>query len=553
MWIDSWTVVRAVCGAMAHDMVRRGRGGEDVRDSLDKTRTAPISGKPYRPDLSPVVSSRRSIWGALAAGFAVGFLIALLVLAGVVAWLYTSDYIVPGVSVLGIDLGGQTIERAASLLQGHWQQTTIVLDAGSASGTVTPEMLGLLLHADATARQAHLQGRSLASLRQLAMAGWRMQVDPIWSLNAEVAAAFLHRLSSQIDAPPQNAGVRVVDGQVEPLPALKGRVLDTAATLAWLQEHPWEVFAERRLPLVVRPVDPAVTDVSPVIDQVSQLLTAPLTVRLYDPIADEHREWTIPPAVIGDWFVFEVDPADATRLTWRLDPARIEPFLATQSATLGAERFVDPQTAIPLLIEAVANRQPEVKLRIAHPARRHIVKSGETISSIAMDYGIPYPWIEQANPDLGATLFAGQVITIPSPDLLIPLPVVEGKRIVVSISQQRVWVYENGALKWEWPASTGIDSSPTSPGVFQVQTHELNAYASNWNLWMPYFIGIYRPVPTSDFMNGFHGFPSREGSQILWTRNLGSPITYGCILVSTENAKLLFDWAEPGVIVDVRR
>jgi lipoprotein-anchoring transpeptidase ErfK/SrfK len=347
--------------------------------------------------------------------------------------------------------------------------------------------------------------------------------------------------------------VRVVDGQVEPLPALKGRVLDTAATLAWLQEHPWEVFAERRLPLVVRPVDPAVTDVSPVIDQVSQLLTAPLTVRLYDPIADEHREWTIPPAVIGDWFVFEVDPADATRLTWRLDPARIEPFLATQSATLGAERFVDPQTAIPLLIEAVANRQPEVKLRIAHPARRHIVKSGETISSIAMDYGIPYPWIEQANPDLGATLFAGQVITIPSPDLLIPLPVVEGKRIVVSISQQRVWVYENGALKWEWPASTGIDSSPTSPGVFQVQTHELNAYASNWNLWMPYFIGIYRPVPTSDFMNGFHGFPSREGSQILWTRNLGSPITYGCILVSTENAKLLFDWAEPGVIVDVRR
>lgn len=524
-----------------------------MRDPVNKAGTVPLASRPQRRGLSPDVSSHRSIWGALAAGFVVGFLLVLLVLVGIAAWLYTSDYIVPGVSVLGVDLGGQTIDRAASLLQGQWQQATIILDAGSASGAVSPDTLGLLLHADATARQAHQQGRSLASLRQLAAAGWRAQLDPLWSLDAEVAAAFLHRLSDQIDVDPQNASVHVVDGRVEPLPAIKGRMLDTAATLAWLQERPWEVLSERRLPLVVRPVDPPIIDVSPVIDQVSQLLAAPLTVRLYDPIADERREWTIPPAVIGDWFVFEVDPADAARLTWRLEPAHLEPFLATQSATLGADRFVDPQTAIPILIEAVTNRRSEVKLRIAHSARQHIVKSGETISSIAIDYGIPYPWIEQANPSLGATLFAGQVITIPSPDPLIPLPVVEGKRIVVSISQQRIWAYENGALKWEWPASTGIDSSPTSPGVFQVQTHELNAYASNWNLWMPYFIGIYRPVPTSDFMNGFHGFPSREGSQILWTRNLGSPITYGCILVSTENAKLLFDWAEPGVIVEVRR
>ena len=65
----------------------------------------------------------------------------------------------------------------------------------------------------------------------------------------------------------------------------------------------------------------------------------------------------------------------------------------------------------------------------------------------------------------------------------------------------------DGQLKWEWPASTGIDSSPTAPGVFQIQSHEPNAYAGNWDLWMPSFMGIYRPVPTSEFMNGFHGFP----------------------------------------------
>jgi LysM repeat protein len=191
-------------------------------------------------------------------------------------------------------------------------------------------------------------------------------------------------------------------------------------------------------------------------------------------------------------------------------------------------------------------------LRIVHHERQHVVQSGETLSTIARDYGIPYPWIQQANPGVGDALQLGQVLTIPSPDVLLPLPVVENKRIVVSLSQQKTWVYENGALKWEWLLSTGIPSSPTAPGVFQIQTHEPNAYASNWNLWMPYFMGIYRPVPTSDFMNGFHGFPTRSGSTLLWTDDLGHPVTYGCILTSTENALALYEWAEEGVVVEVR-
>ena len=88
--------------------------------------------------------------------------------------------------------------------------------------------------------------------------------------------------------------------------------------------------------------------------------------------------------------------------------------------------------------------------------------------------------------------------------------------------------------------------------MFQVQTHVPNAYASNWNLWMPHFVGIYRPLPGSDFMNGFHGFPTRDGSALLWTGDLGHPVTYGCLLISTENAIALYDWAEAGVVVEIR-
>jgi lipoprotein-anchoring transpeptidase ErfK/SrfK len=146
----------------------------------------------------------------------------------------------------------------------------------------------------------------------------------------------------------------------------------------------------------------------------------------------------------------------------------------------------------------------------------------------------------------------GQVIEIPSPDVMLPLPVVENKRIVVSISRQRMWAYQDGGLVWEWTVSTGIASSPTAPGVFQVQSHDGTAYASSWDLWMPYFMGIYRPVPSSSFMNGFHGFPTRDGATLLWTGNLGYPVTFGCILLDTGNAALLYEWAEDGVVVEIQ-
>lgn len=142
-------------------------------------------------------------------------------------------------------------------------------------------------------------------------------------------------------------------------------------------------------------------------------------------------------------------------------------------------------------------------------------------------------------------------MTIPSPDELLPLPPVQGKRIQVSLSEQRVRVFEAGTLKWDWPASTGIDSSPTSPGIFQVQSHQEEAYASLWDLWMPWFVGIYRPAPGVDFMNGFHGFPRRGDRQLLWTGDLGRRVTYGCILLNTENAQLLYGWAQAGVVVEI--
>jgi lipoprotein-anchoring transpeptidase ErfK/SrfK len=140
-------------------------------------------------------------------------------------------------------------------------------------------------------------------------------------------------------------------------------------------------------------------------------------------------------------------------------------------------------------------------------------------------------------------------LTIPSKNILLPLPVIRGKRIQIDISEQRMYVYEAGALIATHIISTGVEDSPTMAGVFQVQTHEINAYASNWDLYMPHFMGIYEAWP--GFMNGIHGLPLLSSGQRLWAGNLGSPVSYGCIILGLEEAETLYQWAENGVVVEI--
>jgi lipoprotein-anchoring transpeptidase ErfK/SrfK len=520
----------------------RGRAGQP---------TALWSPAPERPG-----SGRRALVWLL---FLALFLLVVVagVLAGGLAYVYARGRVIPGVSALGVPLSGRTADEAAAALQARWDEQTVALQNGELSWPVKPVELGMTLDAAATARSALDKGRSLGGWRALPAerAAW-FRVAPVWRYDPVVAERTLAALAPQLAVAPVNAGIDVVDGRAVAIPAIEGRELDLTAALAALQADPGRVLSEGRLALAVRPVPAAVQDVSAAVDEANRLLATTVTLEAYDPVRDERFNWPVEPRVWSEWLTLSVDPTGATPgetpYTWALDKQIAAAFLDTLEAEMGDGRYLDEEAAPAALSAAIRTQQPAAVTRVYHPERRHTVQSGETLSSIGYDYGMPYPWIQQANPGV-ESLSVGQEIVIPSPDVLLPLPPAPNKRIVVNMTEQRTRVYENGALKWDWPASTGIASSPTAPGVFQIQSHEPNAYAGNWDLWMPSFMGIYRPVPTSDFMNGFHGFPTRGNAQLLWTGDLGHRVTYGCILLSSENAELLYQWAEEGVVVEVQR
>ncbi|GAB4570726.1 MAG: hypothetical protein Kow0077_05540 [Anaerolineae bacterium] len=489
---------------------------------------------------------RRWLWVVAPLALLPVFVVVTVALVALGMLVLLGGRIYPGVSTGGVALGGLNEAEARAVLATEWG--AILLRDGDRSLVVQAADLGITLDEAATAGRAYAQGREQGPW--LSGVGGAVSIPPVIQVDDRRARGALEELAQAFAVPPENAGLRLENGQVVTVPPQNGRALDVEATLLRLQDA--TELADGVVEVVTRPVAPAITDVSALVEAAQAVLSQPLTIRVFDPVTGDSVDWTLPPEQWGSWLQAAIDPAQPTGLNLHLDEDALRQFIDSQAASVfDPVRYLKTDEVVESVQTALAAGSPRGYARVYHHDRQHVVQPGESLISIAWDYGVPYPWIQQANGGIQG-VSAGQTIIIPSPDNFFEYPVVPNKRIVVSISQQHVWVYENGDLKWEWVASTGIPDSPTWPGVYQIISHVPNAYASNWNLYMPNFMGVYRPIPGADFVNGFHGFPTRGGSQLLWTNSLGRRVTYGCILLSDTNARQLYEWAEEGVVVEIR-
>ncbi len=124
------------------------------------------------------------------------------------------------------------------------------------------------------------------------------------------------------------------------------------------------------------------------------------------------------------------------------------------------------------------------------------------------------------------------------------------RRIEVDLSDKIVTVYEDGKVIKTFRACTGRPSAPTVAGRYKVKTKLDMAYASRWDLQMPYWLGIYDAGGSE---NGFHALPILSNGQTLWRSALGTGCSYGCIVLDTPDAKWLYDWADIGTVVIVTK
>jgi LysM repeat protein len=183
-------------------------------------------------------------------------------------------------------------------------------------------------------------------------------------------------------------------------------------------------------------------------------------------------------------------------------------------------------------------------------ASTYTVQAGDTLFRIAARFGLPLADIAAANGLYNPSLiYAGQTLYVPGAGAAPVSGANSPKKIIVSISEQHLYAYENDTLAYSFVASTGMPGADTWPGSFSVLDKIPNAYGANWDLWMPNWLGIYW---AGSLENGIHALPILSGGQRLWEGYLGTPVSYGCIILGVEDSQTIYDWAEIGTPVYVQ-
>jgi hypothetical protein len=123
------------------------------------------------------------------------------------------------------------------------------------------------------------------------------------------------------------------------------------------------------------------------------------------------------------------------------------------------------------------------------------------------------------------------------------------KRIVVDVSEQKLYAYDGDDLFIEESISTGLEFTPTPKGEFTVFRMTPSRFMQG-------------PIPgVSDQAYDLPGVPwnlyfTREGAVIhgaYWHDSFGKKWSHGCVNVSPESAKKLYEWAELGMTVTVKK
>ncbi len=122
------------------------------------------------------------------------------------------------------------------------------------------------------------------------------------------------------------------------------------------------------------------------------------------------------------------------------------------------------------------------------------------------------------------------------------------KRIIVDVSEEKLYAYDGDKLFMEEPISTGLELTPTARGTFHIFKMTPSRFMQG-------------PIPgVSEQEYDLPGVPwdlyfTESGSVIhgaYWHNKFGQPWSHGCVNLPTDKAKELYLWADLGTPVTVR-
>lgn len=252
-------------------------------------------------------------------------------------------------------------------------------------------------------------------------------------------------------------------------------------------------------------------------------------------------------------------------------PEALPAEVVSEEVEAAIEEILPVEVAESPAVEAAVEEAAETVVEAAEeaaedvqPRQTHIIQPGEQLASIANRYGVS--WVDIArmnnitNPNI---VYVGQSLIIPGEgesrepinrvgnevhrDIgLLEAPAapaayqMEGRILLVDLSDSRVYAYEDGALVHNVLASTGLPATPTVQGDFAVYMK----YEAQLMTGPGYYL------PDVPWVMYFYSGYALHGAY--WHNNWGVPMSHGCVNLPNEEARWFFEWAEVGTPVRVQ-
>jgi len=319
----------------------------------------------------------------------------------------------PGVTVIGVDIGGLTRADAVRLLESritYPSQGLIAFEDQVQVWTFTPQEIGLYIDYTASVQQAYRVGRSGWPWERFSerLMVWQDGLDhaPVLILDERLTRERLNQIAAEINRPVKDANLRLEGAQVIAEPGQIGRMLDVEVIIQALK-NPLTNLLNASIPLVVNEYQPVILDASSQAETVRQILSQPMVLRVSDAPDEKLGPWEISPESLASMLVIERTGTAGEQYQVRLDENTLFNIIYPLTISLSVQpqnaRFIfnDETRQLEVIKSAIIGRELLVEESIQYINQQLL--AGNHNISLVFDYINPDATDDKTAAELGIT------------------------------------------------------------------------------------------------------------------------------------------------------
>lgn len=447
---------------------------------------------------------------------------AIVILAAVlVAYInfYFDNRSLPNIAVGTAQVGGQKKEQVRQAVVAQVERVQVTFQDGDQKVTVPAAELGVAFDIEATVQQVMLARRSQNIASNLSLGPQNIAL--VYRNDAGQLKHYIATHFPQVYVDPQDAQAvfNPQSNQFDVKPGVPGRGFDIKSfelSLPDIAQNP----RPATLPVTTVAVEPLINDSAAAKAQESanQILGVALNFMRGGKAAHAASR-----AEVAKWLHFIPDTTAGT-LTVEVDSAKVRQFLDDVVAA--------KITTLPIDRKVVVDKQTGEQRVIQEGRKGYQIKD---VDKLTQDVVAALANRQPLSRELDVAEAPFKTITMSG----------YGKWIEIDISSQRLTAYLGNEVVGSWLISSGKAATPTQIGEGRIYAkYAMQTMTGTIN-------GEYYYVPNIKWVSYFNGGEAIHGTY--WHSNFGNPMSHGCINMTEEAAKVIYDFAPIGTKVIVHQ